>query len=184
VPNVLRTGKSEWFAEISEPMLAASTKDEEHLRLIRSLGLRSFVAVPLPGRNAIRGVLSLVFAESERRYTADDARFIEQLAQSVGLAVDNAILFREQVDARETLERRAHQALLVADVGTALARGSGSLTDALQRCADAIVQHSDAALARLWTLDPRGEVLELVASAGAWPVADGQQVTVSVGHSS
>src|SRR5690606_2226972 len=127
---------------------------------------------------------SLVFAESERRYTADDARFIEQLAQSVGLAVDNAILFREQVDAREALERRAHQALLVADVGTALARGSGSLTDALQRCADAIVVHSDAVLARLWTLEPRGEVLELVASAGAWPVADKEQVNVPVGYSS
>lgn len=184
VANVLRTGKAEWLAEIPEDMLAAFAKDEEHLRLVRSLGLRSYVAVPLPGRNEIRGVLSLIFAESGRLYTADDARFIEQLAERVGLAVDNAILFREQVNAREALERRAHQALLVADVGTALARGSGSLTDALQRCADAIVVHSDAVLARLWTLEPRGEVLELVASAGAWPVADKEQVNVPVGYSS
>jgi GAF domain-containing protein/ActR/RegA family two-component response regulator len=184
VPNVLRTGQSEWLAEIPDELLAASARDAEHLETIRKLGLRSYVSVPLEGRGRILGALTLVFAESERRYTADDARFVEQLAQRAGLAVDNAILFREQVAAREALERRAKEALLVADVGTALARGSGSLADALQRCADAVVLHSDAALARIWTLASGGAELELEleASAGSYQVPDGPHAHIRVGQ--
>lgn len=182
VPNVLRTGEPEWLEEIPDQLLTAIAKNEEHLELIRSLGLRSYIAVPLKGRAKILGALSLVFAESERRYTPDDARFVEQLAQRAGLAVDNAILFREQVGAQETLERRAQQALLMADVGTALARGSGSLETALARCADAIIAHSDAALAQIWTLHPPGEALELEASAGVSSADHEARSTVPIGQ--
>lgn len=182
VRNVMRTGSPEWLPEIPDELLVTVTRDAQHLELVRSLGLRSYVAVPLQGRERILGALTLVFAESERRYSADDARFIEQLAQRAGLAIDNAILFREQVSAREALERRAQQAQLVAEVGTALARGSGGLTEALQRCADAIILHSDAAQARIWTLDPRSRVLELEASAGQPQIPDGPRSAVPVGQ--
>ena len=37
----------------------------------------------------------------------------------------------------------------------------------LQHCAEALVQHLDGGVARIWTLDESGEVLELQASAGA-----------------
>jgi GAF domain-containing protein/ActR/RegA family two-component response regulator/anti-sigma regulatory factor (Ser/Thr protein kinase) len=181
VPNVLRTGQSEWMADIPDELLVAATRSEEHLELARSLGLRSYIAVPLAARGKILGALSLVYAESERRYTPDDLRYAEQLAQRAALAIDNAKLFREQVEARAILERRARQALLVADVGTALARGAGSLADALQRCADAIVRHSDAALARIWTLDGRGEMLELEASSGLYPLTEGPHARIPMG---
>ena len=39
-----------------------------------------------------------------------------------------------------------------ADIGGALTR-SGSLPDMLGRCAEAVVRHLEAALARIWTLD-------------------------------
>lgn len=182
VPNVLRRGETEWMAEIPDELLVNAAKNDEHLELIRSLGLRSYIAVPLKARGKILGALSLVFAESDRRYTLEDVRYVEQLAERAGLAMDNAKLFREQVRAREVLERRARQALLVGEVGTALARGAGGLADALQRCAEAVVRHSDAALARIWTISPRGETLELEASAGLFPLLDGPHAHIPVGQ--
>ncbi len=69
---------------------------------------------------------------------------------------------RKQAEAA-TLER-SRQTALAADVGLALTGGS-TLSLMLQQCADAIVQHLDAALAHIWILNPVDNMLELQASA-------------------
>ena len=181
VPNVLRTGKTEWVAEIPESLLRAATRDEEHLRLILQLGLRSYVVVPLKARERIVGALSLIYAESGRTYSQDDVRYIEELAARAALSVDNALLFKQQVDARARLERRTRQALLMADVGAALTR-SESLQQALERCAEAMVQHLGAAFARIWTCNARAQVLELQCSAGIYTHVDGPHRRVPIGQ--
>lgn len=58
------------------------------------------------------------------------------------------------------------------EVGTALTQG-GSLRTILQRCAEAMVEHLDAAFARVWTLNDAEQVLELRASAGMYTHLDG-----------
>lgn len=179
--RVVRTGETEWTPELTESELDHVARDQDHLSLIRGLGLRSYIAVPLEARGRIFGALSLVYSETDRRYSADDVRYVEQLAQRAGLAVDNAILFSEQVKAREALERRTQQALLVADVGTALARSSGTLAEALQRCADAVVRHTDAASALIWTVNVRtGDTLDLEACAGITSF-EGPQAHIDMG---
>jgi GAF domain-containing protein/CheY-like chemotaxis protein len=180
VPNVLRTGKTEWMAEIPESLLSAATSDDEHLRLIRQLGLRSYVVVPLKARERIVGALSLIYAESGRSYSEDDVRYIEELAARAALSIDNALLFKQQVDARERLERQTRQALLMGDVGAALTR-SDSLEQALQRCAEAMVQHLGAAFARIWTSNAHEPVLELQSSAGMYTHLDGPHCRVPIG---
>jgi GAF domain-containing protein len=52
----------------------------------------------------------------------------------------------------------------------------------LQKCAEAAVQHLDAALARIWTLNPRENILELQASAGMYTHLDGGHGRVPVGQ--
>ncbi len=104
VPHVLRTGASEIYPEITDELLAASAQDEEHLRLIRETGLRSAVVVPLLARDLVLGVLTLVSAESGRRYTADDLALVEELGRRAGIAVDNARLFRAEQKARAEAE--------------------------------------------------------------------------------
>ena len=52
VPNVIRTGTSELYPEISREMLERGARDAEHLRIIRELDLRSAMIVPLRGRGA------------------------------------------------------------------------------------------------------------------------------------
>ena len=47
VPNVIRTDTPELHPEITDEMLVAGAQDEEHLKLLRELGPRSAMVVPL-----------------------------------------------------------------------------------------------------------------------------------------
>jgi PAS domain S-box-containing protein len=109
VAQVLRTGEAMFLPEIPDEVLAAGAKDEEHLRIIRGLGFRSAVAVPLVARGRTLGVLLLVTTdESGRRLSAEDAAFAQELAVRAAIAVDNARLFQEA----QTAEREVRQVLL------------------------------------------------------------------------
>ena len=75
----------------------------------------------------------------------------------------------------------ARQTLVRADVGLALAR-EDALTAILHGCAEAMVRHLDATLARIWTLNEEDDVLELQASAGMYTHLDGAHSRVAVGR--
>jgi signal transduction histidine kinase len=82
------------LTEVTPPLLASLTRDPEHLRLMRALGPRSLLAVPLRARGRTLGALVL-FTFSARTYGPEDLRFAEDLADRVALSVDNVLLFRE-----------------------------------------------------------------------------------------
>ncbi|MDB4970183.1 MAG: two-component hybrid histidine kinase [Myxococcales bacterium] len=94
-PQILRTGASELYEEIPDELLVRGARDDEHLRMIRELGLRSALSVPLVARGTTIGALSLIWAESGRRYSRDDLLVMEELGRRAGTAVDNARLYRE-----------------------------------------------------------------------------------------
>jgi PAS domain S-box-containing protein len=99
--EVIRTGKAEFLPDIPDELLVAGSRDAEHLRIARELGLRSAMILPLTARGRTLGALSLVNAESRRRFTQEDFTLAEQLAARAALAVDNARLYREAVQAQE-----------------------------------------------------------------------------------
>jgi signal transduction histidine kinase len=103
LPEVLRTGRSELYEEIPEELLGRAAKDDAHLAVIRALGLRSAIIAPLRARGRILGAITLVHAESGRRYDAADLSLVEDLAARAALAVENARLYRE---AREAVRKR------------------------------------------------------------------------------
>ncbi|AKI99199.1 PAS domain S-box-containing protein [Archangium gephyra] len=94
-PRVLRTGEPELIPEISDEALAHYARDAEHLRLMRELGLRSYLTVALRSRERVLGTLTLVRAETARRYGQEELRLAEELARRAAVAVDNALLYRE-----------------------------------------------------------------------------------------
>jgi PAS domain S-box-containing protein len=104
-PNVVRTGKSELYPEIPDELLAEAIVDDEHLRMIRELGMVSAMIVPLTARGRTLGAMTLVTAESGQRYTENDLAVAEELARHAALAVDNAMLYRREHDAAITLQR-------------------------------------------------------------------------------
>lgn len=99
-PEVIRTGKAELYASIPQDLLEGAARDPEHLRLIRSLGLRSAIIVPLQGRERTLGAVSFVYAESERTYTRADLAFAEDFARRAALAIENAMALKEAEEAR------------------------------------------------------------------------------------
>lgn len=102
VPQVLRTGRPEWSANIPDELLVEVAVDESHLRLLRELALRSYIVVPLEVRGRILGAMTFVTAESGRRYSEEDVQFAQELARRAALAVENAQLYREAQQRAET----------------------------------------------------------------------------------
>lgn len=97
--RVQRTRKPLLLPEISDAMLIEAAHSDEHLAILRTLGLRSAMVVPLEARGQVLGTISFVAAESGRTYTDDDVAFARQLADRAALAVDNARLYGEAQNA-------------------------------------------------------------------------------------
>jgi len=109
-------------------------------------------------------VMSCVRGLAEMRQTADRTAALEQ-----------------EVRTRQQAENDARSlASLTSAVGLALTRGT-ELQTMLQRCAEAMVQHLNGGLARIWTLNEPDRMLELQASAGTHTQLDGPQARVPVG---
>ncbi len=90
-PSVIRTGTPALIESISDDMIVAAARgDQERIRLVRSLGLRSYMCVPLIAHGQTLGALTLAMAESGRHYTDADLRLARDLASRAAIAVDNA----------------------------------------------------------------------------------------------
>jgi PAS domain S-box-containing protein len=93
----------------------------------------------------------------------------------------HAVDVSDQVRGRRALVAQHRMARLLAQVGLVLTRAE-SLRESLQACAEVVVEHASAALARIWTLDAAGQVLELQASAGLYTHLNGAHGRVPVGQ--
>jgi signal transduction histidine kinase len=97
--QVLRTGRAELLPEIPASLLQSLAHDEEHLRALIEQHYASSITVPLVVRGRTLGALTIMTAESGRRYGPEDLILAEDLARRAAAAIDNARLFREVQDA-------------------------------------------------------------------------------------
>src|SRR5262249_52445387 len=96
---------------------------------------------------------------------------------------DYFISIVEDICTRKWMEEaNLNRVALLADVGAALAEHQASMQSMLQKSAEALVRHLDAAFARIWTLNPKESLLELQASAGMYTHLDGRHSRVPVGE--
>jgi serine phosphatase RsbU (regulator of sigma subunit) len=110
--EVLGTGRAFVFPRITEDLLRQAVRDEEHFQAIREFGLRSGIVVPLKGRHRVLGALALANAESQRRYKGTDLAFVEELARTATVAIENSRLHQSQSRIAETLQN----SLLTTDI--------------------------------------------------------------------
>src|SRR3954452_21179054 len=126
VPNVSRTRRPELFSDIPDELLVEATSETpELLDLLRQLGLRSSMCVPLIARDRVLGAITFIAAESGRQYDEHDLATAQDLARRAATAVDNARLYRETQAAR----REAVEALAVVDAVFGAAPGGLAFMD-------------------------------------------------------
>jgi PAS domain S-box-containing protein len=104
VAEVLRSGESQLMEEIPDELLVAAARDEEHLRLLRTIGLRSALIVPLRFGGRVIGAMTFVLAEQERRFSKADLALARELARRAVLAIENARLYSERTRIAVTLQ--------------------------------------------------------------------------------
>lgn len=105
VPKVLRTGEPEMATTIEDSWLEhVTSRDLQYLELLRALGFKSYICVPMVARGKILGAITLVTAESDRRYSTADLALAEELGRRSALAIDNARLYHERAYVARTLQ--------------------------------------------------------------------------------
>ncbi len=98
---VVRSGKPLLVADVTDTMLRTAARDDDHIALLRQLEVRSAMIAPLAIAGLTFGAITLVQAESARRYDEHDLSFAVDLARRAAIAVDNARLYAAEQQARE-----------------------------------------------------------------------------------
>ncbi|MGZ3695529.1 MAG: GAF domain-containing sensor histidine kinase, partial [Bdellovibrionota bacterium] len=87
--------RAELFADPTEDNLRGATGNEKRFAALKAMNLRRLLRVELVARGRFLGTILLGTFREERKLTASDISFAEDLAYRVASAVDNALLFHE-----------------------------------------------------------------------------------------
>ena len=104
VSRVLREGQADFVPAVTDAWMRAAATSPQHLELMRDLGLRSLMTVPLLARERRLGAFTFCYAAaSGRRYTAAELHLAEDLAHRAAMVVENARLYRglQEADCRK-----------------------------------------------------------------------------------
>jgi PAS domain S-box-containing protein len=91
--RVMTTGAPVFIPRVTDEMLAQTVSEQDHLRILREMGLRSAMLLPLKVRDRVVGVLSLFQSQSGRAYTSEDLAFAGELARRAAAAIETAWLY-------------------------------------------------------------------------------------------
>lgn len=95
MPRVIRTGEAEFYPAIDDGLIDELVPPADR-ELVRSLSLRSAIAVPIVKRGRILGGLQLVMTNDSRPYTDDDLALAHAVAARVGSTLENLRLSEER----------------------------------------------------------------------------------------
>jgi PAS domain S-box-containing protein len=94
--NVMRTRTPSFIRAVSDDMLVAGAHgDHERLARIRSLGLVSYLCVPMVAHDRTLGAMTLATAESGRRFSDEDVRVANDIAARSAMAVEIAQSYQQ-----------------------------------------------------------------------------------------
>ena len=103
IAEVIRTGRPQLVEAISDELLEQSAQNEEHLDVLRAIGLKSTMIVPLVAGTEVLGALSYV-SSTARRFAQRDLDLACDLGRQVGIAIKNTHLNEERARIAQTLQ--------------------------------------------------------------------------------
>jgi PAS domain S-box-containing protein len=105
IGEVIRSGKARLMRDVTDELLAGSGLATERLELAQELAIRSAIVVPLAiADQAPIGAISLVMAQSGRRFDEADLTLATELGRRAAIAVQNARLYAERSLIATTLQ--------------------------------------------------------------------------------
>lgn len=107
----LRTGEPFLCSDVTPDLLRRLSRSPEHLSTLQELNPRSYIVVPIRLQGRTLGGITLMTAESGRRYGPADLRLAEELASRAAIAVQNSRLYEEAQTRRAEAEAAAAQLL-------------------------------------------------------------------------
>ncbi len=102
---VFRTRKAVLYSEIADDLLVQAAVDDRHLELLRAVGMRSVLIVPMIAGKKVLGAMTLVSADSGRLLGQLDLGLAEQLAGQAAVAIENSRLYSERSVIAHTLQQ-------------------------------------------------------------------------------
>jgi serine phosphatase RsbU (regulator of sigma subunit)/PAS domain-containing protein len=119
----IRSGRSELVTEIRAALLDGQIGNADLVRTLNDLGFEpvSSITAPLRAHGRTLGALTLVAAESGRRFSESDLAVANDLARRAALAIDNARLYEAQHEIAHTLQQSLLPGTLVQPPGMEIA---------------------------------------------------------------
>ena len=103
--RVARTGEAELVPVVDDAWLRAAMREEPYLKVARSASPpTSIILVPIRGRAGVLGVLTLCMLGGSRSYEPLDLSTAQAIADRAALAIENARLFEQTVQAKRLRE--------------------------------------------------------------------------------
>lgn len=106
ISQVYNTLKSEMYEIITDEMLLSEAQDQSHFMLLREIGIKSVILVPLHLRNKTYGVLTLGMSDLGRQFNTKDLEITEVLARRITIALENAKIYKDSQSINALLEQQ------------------------------------------------------------------------------
>ncbi len=104
--KVAQDGRAILLEDISSDPSAA------HPDLIKTEGLKAFISVPLRAKDSVLGVLN-VASTMVRHFTKDDMYLLGSIGDQLGIAIEQAKLYKRLEDARKRYQTLLRQAITI-----------------------------------------------------------------------
>ncbi len=144
---------------IHVPDITEDAELHQHSGVVRLVGGRSALAVPLVREGSSIGAIVLV-RKAKRPFTPEQIRLVEAFAAQSVIAIENVRLFNETKEALE-------QQTATADLLRVISRATSDLTPVFQTIVDEAVRLCDADNASILRRD--GDIMRYVTHAGNFP---------------
>lgn len=99
IPNLLKTGKPELVSVIDDGFLEPYKKNTAMMKIVKQLGLKSYMGFPLVARGKIIGAITFSSVREGRHYSKSDQEFVQIIVSRIALFMDNFRLYSESQNA-------------------------------------------------------------------------------------
>ena len=134
---------------------------------------KSLLCLPLLDQEDLIGIVYLKNQLTSGTFTSDRILLLNLLCSQAAISLENARLY--------TQEKEKNHLLAFQSTVSHIAARNDNLCFMLQQFCQVIVDHLEAAFARIWILDPTENILELKASAGMYTHLNGGHQYIPVG---